>query len=415
MMVTGSSPSSLTWSSRKREEGESVTPLESPSRSRAGETGSAVRLEEISQPGQASPLSWTPPSQQTMLKLLASANPSKASPAPDYDAQFRRTSGWVGADGTYSVPMPDGSTVWLFSDTFLGDVLPDGRRAPGTAFVNNTVAHQKAPGQVEFFNGGSHEQPEALFTPPDGKGWFWLHDAVASGDGKVHVMLGQFDRTPDGGALGFEAIGGWLAQMEMAEGGPRVSGYQKLPHFQKAAPGQPSIFFGTSMMRDGDHLYVYGVRDHAFTKEAVLARVKPEQVGQSDTWEFFDGEGWSANMEQAKPVANDVSVEQSVHKTAKGDFAMIAQGGGISANVVVRRAPRPEGPWSEPEIVYVAPENQGQDVTYNAKAHPELSDSRGLLVSYNVNTLDWDRNLADGHIYRPRFIRLQDPTLLPAK
>ena len=63
--------------------------------------------------------------------------------------------------------------------------------------------------------------------------------------------------------------------------------------------------------------------------------------------------------------------------------------------------------------MWSAPEQNSTDIAYNAKAHPELSDESGLLVSYNMNTLDWERNLSDADIYRPRFIRVTDPELLP--
>lgn len=358
----------------------------------------------------ASQPTWAPPSAQALSQLLV--RPTGV-PAEDYTSQFHRRTGWTGADGTYSVPLPDGRTVWLFSDSFVGDLTPDGHRGPGTKFVNNTIAVQTAPGKVEFFHGGSPEQPQAVLTPPDGKGWFWLHDAVADSEGKLHVMLGQFDRTPDGGALGFEAIGGWLAEMEVTASGPKVTGYQKLPHFQKAEAGKPAIFFGTSLLHDEEHLYVYGVRDHGFTKEAVVARVPAESLHKADAWEFFDGKSWSPKMDDARPVAENVSVEQSVHRAITGDYVMVAMGGGISAEVTVRTAPTPAGPWSRPRTVYTAPESHDQDVTYNAKAHPELSGKDGLLISYNVNTLDWNRNMADGGVYRPRFIRVPDPTLLP--
>lgn len=355
---------------------------------------------------------WAPPTQQSMSQFLA--RPTGV-PAQDYTSQFCRSKGWTGADGTYSVSLPDGRTVWLFSDTFVGDLTTEGARGPNTKFVNNTIAVQKGPGQIDFFHGGTNEQPKAVFTPPDGKGWFWLHDAVADSDGKLHVMLGQFDRAGDGGALGFEAIGGWLAEMEVTPEGPEVSGYQKLPHFQKAEAGKPAVFFGTSMMREEDNLYVYGVRDHGFTKEAVVARVPADQISKPEAWQFFDGKGWSAKMDEAQPIAENVSVEQSVHRAVTGDYVMVSMGGGISADVTVRTSPTPQGPWSKPKTVYTAPENSGQDVTYNAKAHPELSGKDGLLISYNVNTLDWNRNVADGGIYRPRFIRVPDPTLLPDK
>lgn len=352
---------------------------------------------------------WTPP---TRTSLLRAARPARAVPAEDYTSQFHRTQGWTGADGTYSVPLADGSTLWLFSDTFIGSVRQDGSRAPGLKFVNNTVAHQTSPGQVEFFHGGREGEPQALFTPPDGKGWFWLHDAHQNREGTVQVLLGQFDRTPEGGALGFEAVGNWVGDLKMTTSGPKVTGYTKLDHFQKGGDGKPSIFFGSATLREKDWLYLYGVRDYGHNKESVLARVRPDQLKNDDDWQFFTGSEWSSEMDEAGTIADNVSVEYSVHRTAVGDYAMVSQKGGAGPEVQVRRAPSPEGPWSEPTTVWSAPENKGQDLAYNAKAHPELSDERGLLISYNVNSLDWERNLKVADVYRPRFIRVPDPTLL---
>ena len=42
--------------------------------------------------------------------------------------------------------------------------------------------------------------------------------------------------------------------------------------------------------------------------------------------------------------------------------------------------------------------------TYNAKAHPHLSEEGSLLISYNVNVINGDAvNTTD---YHPRFIKL---------
>ena len=38
---------------------------------------------------------------------------------------IRDCCGFTGGDGTYSVLLPDGRTVWIFGDTFLGTVNPD--------------------------------------------------------------------------------------------------------------------------------------------------------------------------------------------------------------------------------------------------------------------------------------------------
>ncbi len=62
----------------------------------------------------------------------------EAEPAPELDALFARTSGWIGADGDYSVPLDKNRTLWLFSDTFVGEVK-DGKRV-GATMINNSAA-----------------------------------------------------------------------------------------------------------------------------------------------------------------------------------------------------------------------------------------------------------------------------------
>src|SRR5207244_1521048 len=63
----------------------------------------------------------------TVLALIG-ASPAHAATQSAADLQQMFTAygntgeGWTGADGTYSVPLPDGRTAWLFSDTFLGPV-----------------------------------------------------------------------------------------------------------------------------------------------------------------------------------------------------------------------------------------------------------------------------------------------------
>ena len=65
----------------------------------------------------------------------STAGPSRLGAAPDprFNRQFTRLGdGWTGADGTYSVALPDGRTVWMFGDTFLGRVNPDRSRPADT-------------------------------------------------------------------------------------------------------------------------------------------------------------------------------------------------------------------------------------------------------------------------------------------
>ena len=69
-------------------------------------------------------------------------------------------------------------------------------------------------------------------------------------------------------------------------------------------------------------------------------------------------------------------------------------------------AAAPTGPWSAPQDVCTPSGQTASVFAYNAKAHPEQSDHRGLLVSYNVNSLDIYESLEVAATYRPRFIRV---------
>ena len=49
-----------------------------------------------------------------------------------------REPGFTGGDGTYSVELPDGRTVWMFGDTFIGEVSDELTREK-----NEPNVHQK--------------------------------------------------------------------------------------------------------------------------------------------------------------------------------------------------------------------------------------------------------------------------------
>lgn len=59
---------------------------------------------------------------------------------PGFDALFDNRKGWTGADGAYSLSLSDDINLWLFGDTWLGDIR-DGAHVNAT-IVNNTVAIQ---------------------------------------------------------------------------------------------------------------------------------------------------------------------------------------------------------------------------------------------------------------------------------
>ena len=69
----------------------------------------------------------------------------------------------------------------------------------------------------------------------------------------------------------------------------------------------------------------------------------------------------------------------------------------------------PQGPWSRPMAVYSIPQIKQlhSEIAYIPTFHPELSGSSGIVVSFNLNTLDGLSPLKeDIHAYQPQFLRL---------
>ena len=87
----------------------------------------------------------------------------------------------------------------------------------------------------------------------------------------------------------------------------------------------------------------------------------------------------------------------------------------LGSKIFVRTAPAPVGPWSEPRVVYKAPEPERDKsyFAYAAKGHLSLSPPGELLISYVVNSHDFNKMFNDASIYRPRFVHVKLDEILP--
>lgn len=114
-------------------------------------------------------------------------------------AQYGDTSGeWTGADSTDSLELEDGSLGWFFSDTFLGDVAPDGSRPTTAPFVNISIVVEQGGVLADTIVGGTAEAPAAIIpTTPEGD-WHWIGDPASGSLDTVHVPVLQFGRTGTG-------------------------------------------------------------------------------------------------------------------------------------------------------------------------------------------------------------------------
>ncbi|KNB50612.1 hypothetical protein [Streptomyces caatingaensis] len=325
-----------------------------------------------------------------------------------YAERDRSPRHWTGGDGTYSVPTAAGE-LWIFSDTFLGRVRPDGSRPP-TPFVHNSFVLWDGTGPHTVTGTDRAGRPVSA-VPEAGGDWYWARAGVPLGRGAA-VVLARYARTGPG-PLDLAWRANVLARV--TPGRPvRTGDLTPLP----SAAG---IAWGAWLARDGDVTYVYGT-EQAPGGGAHLHVARTLDPALRGPWRYRAADGsWSGReRDSARLTAADgralrVSQELSVVRHGRW-WALVAQRSDVAfgAEVQLAWSASPTGPFTRPRTVWRAPEAGPQGtyhnprvIAYNPHEHPELEHGeRELVISYNVNSLDVRDVLRQASVYRPRFVRV---------
>lgn len=305
---------------------------------------------------------------------------------------------WTGADSAYSVPLPDGRTAWLYSDTFLGTVNPDGSRPADSPFIHNSIIVED-DGELTTITGGTPGAPKSLVAPAgadEAQRWYWFGDGTVEND-RLRVLLIEFEKTGSG-VFDFRFLRTAIASFRLPK--IELESITELPE----PPADVPLHWASAIYEDRDHTYLYGIEDRQADKYAHLARVTRGRI-TTEPWEFFTGDGWSADQSDSARILAGVSNEFSVHRR-RGEYLLITGDARypLSADIVAYRSRSLTGGFGEPLKLYTTPETSGNVFTYNAKAHPQLSRGSTVLITYNVNSFDTDDVYTDARLYRPRYV-----------
>ncbi len=340
---------------------------------------------------------------------------AQAQPYPAMNALFEQKDGWIGADGAHSVDLGEKHRLWLFSDTWVGQVR--GGKRFGATVINNSVGVQEGSGatsRVRFaVRRDANRKPGPIFIPADGRGWFWLQ-AGARVDQNLYVFLSQVSKTSATGVFGFRQIGQSLGIVSNPDDDPALwrCEQRKLPC--TIFSPERELTFGAAVLDDNGFLYIYGtdevIRPTLHDRYLIVARVRQSRIGDFTAWRFYDGHGWSANFRDSKRMLRRMASEGSVsYLPDVKQYVLVYTEGGLSESILARTAPEPTGPWSASTVLYQCPE-AGRDkkiFCYGAKAHSTLAHGKELIVSYIANSFDFWQVAADATIYLPRFIRVK--------
>jgi hypothetical protein len=353
--------------------------------------------------------------------------------APEWTALFKRDSGWFGGDGIFALPLngkedtsPTDTTINLiwFSDTMIGEV--ENNTPKSSTMIHNSLALLRGAvpenKNIQFYWDTKDNKAATIFEPrtPSAKegDYYWLGDGFLNKakQNTTYIFAYRMHNTSEDD-WSFKVMG--INLIEIPAGGkPPFKDHRQIETpFSSFTNAGEEVSLGAGILANTPEqgaphpdgfIYVYGVKGK--NKSLIAGRIEPENFESFDKWEFWTGSKWSNDFKKASAITTGVSNELSVTPMSDGKYILVYQENGMSSHVIMRVAPSPVGPFSDPIVLYDCPEvkeNKNYFV-YNAKAHPSLSKAGELLISYNVNSFNFFSELKkNATLYRPRFIRVK--------
>jgi hypothetical protein len=323
-----------------------------------------------------------------------------------FNSMFRQDiGGWIAADATFSIYLPDGRTLWLFGDTFLGEVNPDSSIVSGAVMIRNSAVIQDGDSLRTLYGGIPSAPDDFIPTNNPGSTWYWPEHGIVFKD-TLRIFVARYKFNPDGPAgFQFEFDGNDIANFTY----PDLTFINVIPIPYYSIN---KVIYGDRILADSIYLYIYGRKEENNNiTYPHLARVKADNL--SGPWEFSAGSNWATDPAWSFKINSfQVSQQYGVFKHM-GKYVLFTQDIWFSTQIWSFTSNSPEGPWGNKTLVYDTPKVTEDAFTYNAYPHPQFDENDELLFSYNNNG-DFLEIFSNVELYRPVFVRVPYAQLDPA-
>lgn len=326
-----------------------------------------------------------------------------------FNALLRQPNGgWIAGDATFSILLPDSTTLWLFGDSFIGTVNADSSIMPGASMIRNCALLKDGDSTIAIY-GGTFAQPQNFVsTPTPSTSWFWPEHGLVEND-TLKIFLSEFKLASGAAGFNFKYNAAYVGRFSYP--GIELIDLVKLPYYDING-----VCYGNQVLPENGYTYIYGRQEVDTVYHIAYAHVARAIEGDlTGPWQFNDGSNWVDDPTATKKICTEaVSQEYGVFKQSN-KYIMINQEIWFSTKIYSFVSNFAKGPFTYKKLLYNTPILYNNTFTYNAFSHPQFNANEELLVSYNTNG-----NFADifknVEVYRPRFIRvpfqLIDSTLL---
>lgn len=304
----------------------------------------------------------------------------------------------TGGDGAISIPINEQKSLWLWGDSFLGEVM-NNQRSTTSPFTMGNVWQILDGKSVKTIVGGTLKQPKALLETEKVDGHstvLWpMHGFVKNNI--IHVFMSTIVQTGKGT---FDFY--WYSTIYYRL---RLSDLSVIDKRELLTNKQTNVHLGFGVLEYDGYYYIYGSdarKDFSATLNVARARLANDKL---QNWQYFNGKDWSAHPEEIKPLQGidlPVSEQFSVFRH-KDEFVLLTQDR-FKPEIYTFVANSPAGPWFGKKHIYTIPERSDSTVfTYNAMAHPQYGSGKKWLISYCVNAKNIPDLYKNASIYKPRF------------
>jgi hypothetical protein len=170
--------------------------------------------------------------------------------------------------------------------------------------------------------------------------------------------------------------------------------------------------YGGSALRLGNAVYVFGCASSGYlTDDCFVARADVSAVVSSAGYSYWTGSVWSANPDDAAPIAQGGGVVSVRPDPTGAQGFVMTYVPPIGSAVVARTAIAPEGPWSAPTTLANCVLDGAGPGSFcgGAQQHPELVRSPAAPIALTYEARTFAADAGSGVAFRPRLATFAVP------